>query len=83
MQEHDPILSFSINSEDRLAVVNVAHQGLHLWDLKDKMIVKRFQGVKHGHFIVHSCFGGRNESYIASGSEDANVSVKKFVKFTS
>ena len=39
-----------------------------MWDLSDRCIVHRFQGVTQGFYTIHSCFGV-NDSFIASGSE--------------
>lgn len=69
LQEDHPVMSFSVNKADRLALLNVASQGVHLWDLQDRCLVRRFQGVTQGHFTIHSCFGGVNQDFIASGSE--------------
>lgn len=44
-------------------------QGIHLWDLNDKCLVRKFQGVTQGFYTIHSCFGGLNQDFIASGSE--------------
>lgn len=62
-------MSFTVNKTDRLALLNVVSQGVHLWDLQDKCLVRKFQGVTQGHFSIHSCFGGVNHDFIASGSE--------------
>lgn len=66
-------MAFTVDKRDRLALLNVATQGVHLWDLRDKCLVRRFQGVTQGHFTIHSCFGGANQDFIASGSEDNQV----------
>lgn len=73
LREPHPIMTFSINSADRLALLNVSNQGLHLWDIEDKCLVRRFQGIRQTNYAIHSCFGGVNESYVASGSEDKVV----------
>ncbi|XP_065158210.1 WD repeat-containing protein 26 isoform X2 [Atheta coriaria] len=73
LQEDHPIMTFTVDKNDRLALVNVATQGVHLWDLKDKCLVRRFQGVTQGHFTIYSTFGGANQDFIASGSEDNQV----------
>lgn len=52
-------MAFTVNASDRLALLNVAAQGVHLWDLEDKCLVRKFQGVTQGHFTIHSCFGGK------------------------
>nr|CAD7589219.1 unnamed protein product [Timema genevievae] len=75
LQEDHPVMAFSVNKEDRLALLNVATQGVHLWDLQDKCLVRKFQGVTQGHFTIHSCFGGVNQNFVASGSEDNKVYV--------
>ena len=33
------------------------------------MLVRKYQGVTQGFYTIHSCFGGHNEDFIASGSE--------------
>ncbi|XP_059470541.1 WD repeat-containing protein 26 [Neocloeon triangulifer] len=73
IQEDHPVMAFSVNKADRLALLNVATQGVHLWDLQDRCLVRKFQGVTQGHFTIHSCFGGINEEFVASGSEDNKV----------
>ncbi|CAH1128279.1 unnamed protein product [Ceutorhynchus assimilis] len=73
LQEDHPIMTFTVDKNDRLALLNVATQGVHLWDLNDKNLVRRYQGVTQGHFTIHSTFGGCNQDFIASGSEDNQV----------
>lgn len=76
IQENHPIMSFSLNDQGRLAVINVASQGVHLWDLEDKILLRKFQGVRQGPYTIHSCFGGVNQVFIASGSEGINSTPK-------
>ncbi|KAF5294909.1 hypothetical protein FQR65_LT10707 [Abscondita terminalis] len=73
LQEEHPIMAFTVDKNDRLALLNVATQGVHLWDLHDRCLVRRFQGVTQGHFTIHSTFGGANQDFVASGSEDNQV----------
>lgn len=44
-------------------------KGVHLWDLHDRQLVRKYQGVTQGHYVNHATFGGPNEEFIASGSE--------------
>lgn len=74
VQEQFPIMTFIVNSTDRLALINCSTQGLHLWDLEDKCLVRKYQGNTQGTYAIYSCFGGVNESFVASGSEDNKVS---------
>ena len=48
---------------------NVVLQGLHMWDITSKCLVRKFLGVTQGFYTIHSCFGGLNEDFVASGSE--------------
>lgn len=73
LQEQHSIMSFSLNSTDSLALLNITSQGLHLWDIENKCLVRRFRGTTHCSFKIYSCFGGVHESFIASGSEDFKV----------
>lgn len=52
-------------------------QGVHLWDLQDRVLVRKYQGVTQGFYTIHSCFGGHNEDFIASGSEGTVAAVCK------
>ncbi|XP_056119090.1 WD repeat-containing protein 26 isoform X2 [Rhinichthys klamathensis goyatoka] len=73
VQEDHPVMSFTVSKNGRLALLNVATQGVHLWDLQDRVLVRKYQGVTQGFYTIHSCFGGYNEDFIASGSEDHKV----------
>lgn len=73
IEEDHSILSFTTDSTGDLALVNLSAQGVHLWDLKDRVLVRKFQGCTQGYFVIHSCFGGANQNFVASGSEDSKV----------
>ena len=57
----------------RYALLNVAEQGIHLWDIEEKVLVRKFIGVQQGFYTIYSCFGGADQNFIASGSEDNKV----------
>ena len=44
-------------------------QGLHLWDVKDRVLIRKFQGPRQEKYTIYSCFGGANQDFLASGSE--------------
>ncbi|XP_022243773.1 WD repeat-containing protein 26-like isoform X2 [Limulus polyphemus] len=73
IQEDHEIMSFTCDDTGRLALLNIATQGVHLWDLEDKVLIRKFQGITQGYYLIHSCFGGTNQVFVASGSEDNKV----------
>lgn len=73
IQEDHSIMSFTLDNTGNYALLNVANQGVHLWDLRNKTLVRKFRGLTQGHYTIHSCFGGYNQDFIASGSEDNKV----------
>jgi len=80
VQEDNPIMSFTCDASGRLALLNIAHQGVHLWDLDDRILVRKFQGVLQGFYVIHSCFGGVNQNFVASGSEDNKIYIYNIKK---
>lgn len=44
-------------------------QGLHLWDIRDRVLVRKYQGLRQAKYTIYSCFGGANQDFLASGSE--------------
>ena len=77
LHEEHGIVSFTLDDSDRYALLNVAGQGMHLWDVEAGTLVRKFKGVRQEAYTVHSCFGGPrgNQMYVASGSEDFRVYV--------
>ncbi|XP_023320596.1 WD repeat-containing protein 26-like [Eurytemora carolleeae] len=73
IQEDQAIMSFTLDQTDRYALLNIANQGAHLWDIKDRCLVQKFKGITQGFYTIYSSFGGSNQSFIASGSEDMKV----------
>lgn len=73
LQESNPIMSFVVSEDKTKALLNVASQGVHLWDIKDRILLRKFRGVTQGSYVIHTCFGGVNNDFIASGSEDNKV----------
>ncbi|XP_044748626.1 WD repeat-containing protein 26 isoform X1 [Coccinella septempunctata] len=73
LHEDRAIISFTVDRNDRLCLLNILTQGIHLWDLNYKCLIKKYRGVSQGHFNIHSTFGGVNQDFIASGSEDSMV----------
>ncbi|VDP56383.1 unnamed protein product [Schistosoma curassoni] len=49
--------------------------GLHLWDLEACAILQRFVGHKQDTFRLYSTFGGANEDFVATGSENGRIHI--------
>lgn len=75
VQEDSPIMSFTLSKNGQHALLNVTGQGVHVWDLHDRCLVRRYQGIQQGLYTIHSTYGGINDTFIASGSEDNHVYV--------
>lgn len=75
MKEKDSISSLSLCVKNRLSLVNLSNQEVHLWDVIEEKMIQTFTGQKQGKYIVRSCFGGHDESFVYSGSEDGNIYV--------
>ncbi|GFY53689.1 WD repeat-containing protein 26 [Trichonephila inaurata madagascariensis] len=73
LQESHSVMSFTCDDSGRLALLNIQSQGVHLWDIEDRVLIRKFQGVTQGYYTIHSCFGGVNQVFVASGSEDNKV----------
>ncbi|KAJ0175387.1 hypothetical protein K1T71_008546 [Dendrolimus kikuchii] len=73
IQEEHAVMAMTINAADTLMLLNVANQGVHLWDIRARALVRRFRGLSQGHFTIHACFGGAHQDFVASGSEDNKV----------
>ena len=44
-----------------------------MWDVEERCLVRKFIGITQGFYTVYSCFGGSDQNFIASGSEDNKV----------
>ncbi|RKP22026.1 WD40 repeat-like protein, partial [Rozella allomycis CSF55] len=84
IQESDSISSLKLSGDSSNFLVNLASQEIHLWNIEQRKLVSTYVGHKQGRYVVRSCFGGKHENFILSGSEvyDNKVYVwnKKLVK---
>lgn len=53
LQEDHSIMSFTVDNSDRYAILNIANQGLHLWDIDERCLVRKFVGVTQGFYTLH------------------------------
>ncbi|XP_050881767.1 WD repeat-containing protein 26 homolog isoform X2 [Lathyrus oleraceus] len=74
IEEDQAITSFSLSKDSRFLLVNLLNQEIHLWNIEgDPKLVSKYKSHKRSRFIIRSCFGGHEQSFIASGSEDSQV----------
>lgn len=72
--EDQTITSFSLSKDNKHLLVNLLNQEIHLWNIQgDVKLVAKYTGHKRSRFIIRSCFGGIEQAFIASGSEDSQV----------
>ncbi|KAK4787852.1 hypothetical protein SAY86_011685 [Trapa natans] len=74
IEEDQAITSFSLSRDNRFLLVNLLNQEIHLWNIEGEVkLVAKYKGHKRTCFLIRSCFGGLEEAFIASGSEDSQV----------
>ncbi|KAI3457672.1 hypothetical protein Pfo_014335 [Paulownia fortunei] len=76
IKEDQTIISFSSSEDSKFLLVSLLNQELHLWKIDGcPKLVAKYKGRKCSRFVVRSCFGGLEQAFIASGSEDSQVYV--------
>ncbi|KNC87367.1 hypothetical protein SARC_00508 [Sphaeroforma arctica JP610] len=73
IQENDSITSLSVSADSKFLLVNLSSQEIHLWNLDERRLITKYYGQKQGKFVIRSCFGGHNDAFVISGSEDYNI----------
>ncbi|OAF72073.1 WD repeat-containing protein 26 [Intoshia linei] len=81
-REDYDIMSFCLSRDNKFILLNVKQQGLHLWDMETKTLIRKFRGLNQTCFRLNSVFGGKNDGFICSGSEDNKVYIWNFEKET-
>jgi WD40 repeat protein len=75
MQESDSITSISLSKDNHFLLVNLSISEVHLWDLQERKVIKKYFGQKQGRYVIRGCLGGIHENFVLSGSEDSCVYV--------
>lgn len=74
IEEDQVITSFRLSKDNKFLLVNLLNQEIHLWSLVgEPNLVSKYKGHKRTRFVIRSCFGGLEDAFIASGSEDSEV----------
>ncbi|KAL7115086.1 hypothetical protein ACP275_04G162000 [Erythranthe tilingii] len=75
IDEFEHIVSFTLSKDGRFLLVSMSYGQIHLWNIKDQVpnMVMTYEGHKRKSYVLRACFVGRDEEFIASGSEDSLV----------
>ncbi|XP_059660199.1 WD repeat-containing protein WDS homolog isoform X2 [Cornus florida] len=74
ISEEHPITSLSVSGDSKVFIVNLNSQEIHMWDVAGKWEKPlKYEGHKQHKYVIRSCFGGLNSSFIVSGSENSQV----------
>lgn len=74
IQEEQSITSFVLSMDKKYVLVSLSNQEIHLWSIEGTVkLVAKYKGHKRSRFVVRCCFGGLDQAFIASGSEDSQV----------
>lgn len=67
------LTSISISKDSKQLLVGKVDGEARLFDVDSRESVKTYVGPKMGEFVIRSSFGGANENFVISGSEDGHV----------
>lgn len=74
IQEDQTVTSFVLSTDNKYLLVSLWNQEIHLWDIEGTAkLLSKYNGHKRSRFVIRSCFGGLNQEFISSGSEDSQV----------
>ncbi|KAI9209708.1 WD40-repeat-containing domain protein [Polychytrium aggregatum] len=69
----DETTSICVSSDGRYLLFNTSIQEIHLWDIRERKFLRKYVGQKQGRFLIRSCFGGKEQNFVLSGSEDGAI----------
>ncbi|KAL1204019.1 putative WD repeat-containing protein 26 [Cardamine amara subsp. amara] len=75
IEDDDTITSFTLSKDNKYMLNNLINQEINIWciDVNEPYKYFEYSGHQRRRFIIRSCFGGYQENFVASGSEDAQV----------
>ncbi|KVH97546.1 WD repeat-containing protein 26 homolog isoform X2 [Cynara cardunculus var. scolymus] len=74
IKEDQMIVSFTLSWDNKFLLVSLVNEELHLWSIQGHIrFVSKYRGHRRSRFIVRACFGGFQQAFIASGSEDSQI----------
>ncbi|XAR61030.1 hypothetical protein NMG60_11034605 [Bertholletia excelsa] len=74
ISEEHQITSLSVSGDAKFLIVNLNSEEIHMWDVAGKWAKPlKYKGHKQSKYVIRSCFGGMDSTFIASGSENSQV----------
>lgn len=75
IQESSQIMHFTVGRNESCCLITTKTEGIRLWCLKTNTLIRTFFGANHNDYVITSTFGGPDDSFCASGSEDNTVTI--------
>ncbi|KAF9532157.1 WD40 repeat-like protein [Crepidotus variabilis] len=69
------LTSVKTSEDSKYLLINHSPNEVQIWDLRTMRTIRRYSNLKQSRHVIRSCFGGVDENFIVSGSEDATVYV--------
>lgn len=74
LEDFGEVTSVKISRDSRYVLIGHGPDEIQLWDLQDTpRLTRKFIGHRQGKNVIRSCFGGVDEHFIVSGSENGKV----------
>lgn len=67
------LVNITSNSPDETK--NVDDTEIHIWNINEGVMSKRFKGFQQCRYVIRGCFGGHDQIFVLCGSEDKHVCV--------
>ncbi|KAK4204252.1 WD40-repeat-containing domain protein [Triangularia verruculosa] len=67
------LTSVSVSQDSRYILVNTVEDEAQLYEIETREMVQKYKGHSGGQVIIRASFGGANENFVVSGSEDGSV----------
>lgn len=69
----EEVVSLAVSGDSQYVLVNVRPSELQMWDINRQCLVRRFNGHQLSRNVIFCGFGGIDENFVVSGSEDAKI----------
>jgi len=67
------LTSVTISQDSRHMLVSMNQDHIQLMEIDSGKVIHRFEGHQQKQFIIRSAFGGADENFVVSGSEDSRI----------